>query len=89
MLAPSLKHRFITWLQEQPPEKEYRYSDARTCACGQFARAIGEFKNWNLGDQVWRELDAYAWSAHPRTFGKILAQFKRYPTIKELRKEYT
>ncbi len=46
---PSHEHatfpHFLSWLEAQPKDEVYNWSSAEHCACGQYAKSIGE-ENW-------------------------------------------
>jgi hypothetical protein len=77
--GPSLAG-FISWLEQQPAERQYCWGDNGHCACAQYARSIDQYNNWigrfePVGDYVmWRWLNRIAYGSH--TFGQVLARAK-------------
>jgi hypothetical protein len=86
-IEPSIK-TMLAWVEKQPPEKQYVYSDETGCACAQFADAIGRGAEWAnrplgalddlflaCGKSVWRQLDHIA-CPWPRTFGALAERLR-------------
>lgn len=81
MLARTpLKDQMIAWLETRESAEEYEYTAEEDCACGQFARYVGQSLEWRLrailessGD--WKHLDLLA-CARPRTFGALLERLR-------------
>ena len=71
---PSLQG-FISWLETKPPTEKYNWWDGDRCACGQYAKHIGE-PNWayeaNQGEgpskSIWRQLNDLAYHAAYRVY---------------------
>lgn len=47
----------ITWLERQPPDREYDYGDTENCALCQYAKSIG-YENPRAGGNYIREFDS-------------------------------
>lgn len=80
----TLLDRFIDWLGTKNADEVYRWPNRHTCACGQFAKAIGREKWWepSAPDWLeWKQLNSLALFAAAKpsqlTFGALLAHARR------------
>jgi hypothetical protein len=78
---PSLEG-FRVWLEKQPKEKVFEYSDSRICAVGQYFQSLG--LSWGSPGSLTTFLNSYASLAslkaaslrRPVTFGDVLAEIE-------------
>jgi hypothetical protein len=90
MLAKTpLRDQMIAWLEEKDPNSHYNWDSPVTCACAQFAAAVGREDEWKalvLGHQLdeWGNLNVIARGADARgadgwrewTFGALLERLR-------------
>ena len=86
MKNPLTIEAFADWLEKQPPEKEYDYSNCRGCLVFQYLTAVGipitstgsTTFSTNDGQEhiLPYELDIVA-ARHPHTFGKAAIRARR------------
>jgi hypothetical protein len=64
---------FKLWLETKPSEERYHYPKWTDCACAQFLKSRGEWKNTWLGDPTMTPLNTLAGGTSSEwTFGQLL-----------------
>ncbi len=72
---------FIAWLETKDPSEGYHWADWDFCAVGQYLASFNRVIRDIPDTPYWRvcmELNSYAHSAHPQTFGALLQRVKAH-----------
>lgn len=82
----------LAFCESQKPDTAYEWLDCHECACGQYARSIGQFEDWFGGDGApvygwnrrWSDLNVLASGAlGETTFGALAGRLRHVMALRE------